>query len=643
MQTFRVAQALSILALVFQFASLTPALADAVTDTSLRNTFKQAEKHLWHSNSSRYKELYQKLHYYPLQPYLDQQRLITHLSLSKTKEIDDFLSQYKGSPLDWPLRKKWLRLLAKRKQKLLFLEYFTPNNDVAMNCQHLLFQLSNGVVPDIVLPQATKYWLSGKSQPKACDPLFKRWQQAGYRSPDIVWQRLALAAQGGKHTLIPYLTKLLPEKQQYLGRLWHKVRRDPSYVTKLQHFTKNAAKEVQILTYGLKRLVWRDPKRALMTYEKASVAFDFSMQQQQSIAAKFALALASKNHTQAKVWLDKVDDESLTKTMVQWRLVQVLKQQDWQQLKSELLTLPDKYQSALQWRYWYARSLLGLNEKDRGESLLKELSQQRHYYGFLAAGYLKQPVNLQDKPITISTQERKDILANPAAKRAFELFYLQRFGLARREWNYWLSQLTDRQKLVASKVANEAQWFDRAIFTLPKVGYLDDVDLRFPLAFDQSIKQQAQKQNINPAWAFAIARKESSFMTDANSPAGAKGLMQLLPSTAKEVGRRSISKNYLFDASNNIKLGTKYLRQLLNGNKGNSVLATASYNAGPYRVKQWLKNSETMPADMWIETIPYTETRDYVKSVLAYQQIYQFKVGQNNSLFDKLSDMHIAK
>jgi soluble lytic murein transglycosylase len=185
------------------------------------------------------------------------------------------------------------------------------------------------------------------------------------------------------------------------------------------------------------------------------------------------------------------------------------------------------------------------------------------------------------------------------------------------------------------------QWYDRDIFTLAKVGYLNDVNLRFPLGFETEIKHYAGNQKINPAWAFAITRRESSFMSDANSPAGAKGLMQIMPATAKQLARKKVSNQYLFKAKNNIKLGTKYLRNLLDRHHGNQVLATAAYNAGPHRVKSWLKDAKPLPADVWIETIPFKETREYVKSVLAYQQIYQDKVGQKGSLFDQIIAMNI--
>ncbi len=173
---------------------------------------------------------------------------------------------------------------------------------------------------------------------------------------------------------------------------------------------------------------------------------------------------------------------------------------------------------------------------------------------------------------------------------------------------------------------------------------MDDVTLRFPLAYNDEIKYHAAKYNINPAWAFAITRRESSFMSDAHSAVGAKGLMQIMPATAKQLTRRkTMTRNYLLNSKNNINLGTRYLKDLLDRYDGNQVLATASYNAGPYRVKSWIKSKKSVPADIWIETIPYKETREYVKSVLAYQQIYQYKAGEEPTLFSQLQKMNISE
>ncbi|MEW6989575.1 transglycosylase SLT domain-containing protein [Colwelliaceae bacterium 6441] len=610
----------------------------------LRQTFEKAEKQLWKSNSSTYQNLYQQLHFYPLQPYLDQKRLIHRMRLSSAKEIASFLEKYQGSPLDWPLRKKWLNYLIKRNRQSLFIEFFKPTNDVKLTCYYYQYQLKKGMKESVVLPKISALWVVGKSQPKACDPLFERWEKAGLRTEEHVWQRLAKAANGGKHTLIPYLTGLLPEKEQYLGKLWHKVRKDPAYITKLSRFPNKNSKEAAIYTYGIKRLIWRDQNRALKSYQSAQDIFSFDENQQQEIALKFSLALASKNHQAANEWLKQVDDENLTENIVQWKIADVLRKQNWQTIKTELLSLPSSQKDRQQWKYWYARSLLATDEKQQGQLIMEKLADSRHYYGFLAATYSDKPINLQDKPLQITEEEKIEMFKNAAGKRAFEFFHLGRYYQARQEWNYWLRQLTERQKLVAAKLANEIGWYDRAIFALSQVGYLDDVDLRFPLAFDEEIKSHSAKYAINPAWAFAITRRESSFMPDANSSVGARGLMQLMPNTAKQLTRRKkLSKKYLLDSKNNINLGTKYLKALLDRHKGNQVLATAAYNAGPYRVKKWLKSAAELPADIWIETIPFKETREYVKSVLAYQEIYQHKAGKESDLFNQLHSLNITQ
>lgn len=613
-----------------------------VTDIAQQNNFIKAEKLLSQTNSQQYKTLYNQLYYYPLRPYLDQRRLIETMQISSAGEIGTFLNKHQKSPLDWPLRKKWLTFLAKKDQGSLFLDFYKKTSDTVLNCQKLNFSLAAGIPESVVLPQVTKLWVVGKSINKVCDPLIKQWKKAGYITEDIVWRRISLAADGGKHTLIPYLTGLLPKKQQYLGRLWHQVRRDPAMVDRLHKFINKSEKESEIYIYGIKRLIWRDPDRAIVSYQKAQTIFTFSEKQKQEVSEKFAIALSSKNHAQARYWLDTLDSENINSNILQWQLTEALKQQNWSLVIIELAKMPERYKTKLQWKYWYARALIATDELENGQDVMSELANKRHYYGFLAASYLETPVSLQDHPLAISVQEKNKILLHPSAKRAFEFYYLGRYLEARREWRYWLTQLNEREKLVASKVANENGWFDRAIFTLSQVGYLDDVELRFPKAFDKKISQHAKHHRINPAWAFAITRRESSFMTDAQSPVGARGLMQLMPNTAKQLKKGSVSRKYLYNADNNIKLGTKYLRKLLDKNKGNQILATASYNAGPYRVKRWLKDIESMPADVWIETIPYKETRNYVKSVLAYQEIYQHQPGKVSRIFEQVINMNIG-
>lgn len=615
--------------------------SNSFADVAARKTYKLAENYLLKGNKARFNELYQNLHYYPLQPYLEQKKLISQMSMNNTKAIDDFLRNYRNTPLDWPLRKKWLQYLAKKNQQALFLKYYKPTSNASLTCRFHLYQLKAGLSQQLVLPKVTKLWTVGKSQPDACDPLFAIWQKQGYRTKDVVWQRLAKTADGGKSSLLPYLIKLLPEADKAVGELWRKVRSNPSYISRLSRFKLKDEKNTQILTYGLRRYIWRDPDNAIKLFKKAQQQFPFNQQQINSVTAKFATALASKGHKDAKNWLAKLPDEQLTSDLIQWRITEILRRENWQQIKQDLLTIPKSQQSRLQWQYWYGRSLLETDQKEQGTKTLTDVAQERHYYGFLAAGYLNLPVNLQHMPIDASVKEMNDVLTYPAAKRAFELFYIGEYSSARREWHYWLKKLNKREKLVASRVAYDKGWFDRGIFTLANVGYLNDIDLRFPLAFDSEINKNAKDKNIDPAWAFAIARRESSFMVDANSGVGASGLMQLMPATAKQLARKKVSRKKLYIAKNNIQLGTKYLKQLSDRYKGNIILATAAYNAGPNRIKRWIKERPDLPADIWIETIPFKETREYVKSVMAYKKIYQFKAGHSSQLFAEISTRDI--
>lgn len=627
--------------LLLVFIAAFSSKADELQHLEKREVFLALEKS-WDVHSPRFKKLSTELGNYPLKPYLEQKALLKNMSTKSYAQIKDFLKKYRSTPLDWSLRKKWLAYLIKRNRQSWFIEFYVPSSDASLNCHYYQYLLNKGQPEDEVLPKVTKLWVTGKSQPKACDPLFNQWTKAGYRTDENIWKRIKLAGAGGQHTLLPYLTKLLPSEDQYLGKLWLNVRRNPSYLTRTSRFKNKSVKETEILAYGLKRLIWRNPKKAIMAFNKTEKSFPYSTKQIQEITQKFALALASKDQPQADFWLHKVDDQYVTESVAQWRIASVLRTQNWLLIKKELLSLPESHQTTLRWKYWFARSLIATDKAAQGQKILHLLAQERQYYGFLAASYLETPFALNDAPIIISVEEEQSVMAEEGVQRAFELFYLKRFNQARKEWNDAIKNFTPRQKQVISKVAHNNRWYDRAIFTLANADYLDDVQLRFPLAYRDNVSQYATHSEINSAWVYAIARKESIFMSDASSSVSAKGLMQLMPATARQLVKDKITTPYLLDAEKNINLGTKYLRILLDKHKGNSVLATAAYNAGPHRVKTWLRGITSIPADMWIETIPYKETRNYVKSVLAFQQIYFHQMDEESEVFSQLLQMKIA-
>lgn len=608
-----------------------------------RKIFVDAERWSYHPDSQNYRQAVDQLQDYPLLPYLQQRALLSSLSLKKEKDIAAFLDKHSLTPLENPLRKSWLEYLAKRNDRARFLTYYKDVGDDFLRCTYVNYRLAQGEHNDATYQLITDLWLVGKSQHKACDPAFKQWTAAGQRSEQMIWQRLVLAADGGDHTLIPYLKSLLPAKHQYLGDLWHSARRNPASVSKLSQFPqKYPEREKQILIYALKRLVWRDQALALKTWQQGTSKFRFNDSEAQDVAHAFAIALASDDHPQAQFWLEKAIRQNADEELLRWHLTHVLRHDNWQQVVDVIEMAKPNLDADYASQYWLARSYEKLQAPELASKYFNQLADARHYYGFMASGKLAREPNMKDQPVQVP-KDLLDAVANlPGARRAKEFLALERFTEARREWLQMQSRLSQQQGLASAVLADSWGWHDQAIFAFSRFGYLDDVKRRFPLAFDQQLLGSAKKNQVDPAWAFAIARRESSFMVDANSSVGAKGLMQLMPETAKYLAKRSVTAQTLYDPEQNVEFGTRYLKYLMEKMQHNPVLATAAYNAGWSRVKRWLPK-EDMPLDLWVETIPYKETRNYVKAVLAYKQIYKQRLGEQQNLFRDLAKMQISQ
>jgi len=607
-----------------------------------RKLFVKAERLAHNPNSGAFKQIMQQLEGYPLKPYVELKTLSKFPFMANKKNIESFLAKYESSPLDRPLRKKWLTYLSTQNQPELFSHFYRDTGNIPLNCRYAEILLQKDPANAQAFLLAENLWVVGKSQPNDCDALFKKWQNAGKRTPELVWKRLSLAADGGNHTLIPYLKTLLPKDQQYLADLWLKVRRSPSEVSRVSHFpAKYSEKETEILVYGLKRLISNDRDLALRSWEKLSSKFTFSASQLKQISHRFAIFLALADHEQAEVWLEKATSFEPDAELLRWHLAHVLRQQNWQQAIDVIDFVPEEIVDGNVFQYWKARAYEKLGAKELADVGLHKLAKQRHYYGFLASGQLSEMTSLNDNPLQIAQGDLDELAALPAAQRAFEFRELGRNLSARREWFFLQSQLTQQQKITAAVLASQQDWHDQAIFGFSRSGYLDDLSRRFPMPFDSQLQSNAKKNNIDVAWAFAIVRRESSFMPDAASHAGALGLMQVMPSTASYLIKEKIQRNSLFNPNRNVELGTQYMRYLMDKMDNNPILATASYNAGWRRVKQWLPEKGNVPLDLWIETIPYKETRNYVKAVLAYQQIYSQHLGSSENLFKDLATMKI--
>lgn len=619
---------------------------------SQRAEFLRIEKQAWNTSDKDFAQRVLNLGDYPLIPYLIESKILHGLTTRKEDQVRAFLKEYQNTPLERRILRPWLRYLAKKNRKKLFMEFYQAIGDTKLTCRYLRYQLEDGVSKDELYPQIATLWNTSQSQPKDCDPLFKQWKADGQLTEELILQRVAKAAKGGQHTIITYLRTLLPEEKKYVADLWHKTRRSPSTVKRLSAFKgKYPEIETEIISYGLGRLIWRDKETALHTWEKAQTKFTFTDKQKAYVANKFAISLAIAKHAEAETWLIKSELLEQDKEVLRWHLATLLETQNWPSIINLIEKASPTLTHANEYQYWLARSYENMGKKEKATALYAQLARERHYYGFLSSARLGQSFNYQNTPLVIEQAAVDKIQALPSTKRALELRALERFHEARLEWRFTQRQLDEEEMLASAVIASQWGWHDQAIFTFSNTGYLNDVNRRFPMAYSDILTKEALRNKINPEWTFAIARRESSFMTDAVSSARAYGLMQVLPSTARYLEKKRVSNRSLMNPNTNAKLGNKYLRYLMDKVDDNMVLATASYNAGWSRVKGWLPEKETIEADLWVETIPFKETRNYVKAVMAYQQIYQQQLIEmsesqeptllENSVFGEFVQMQI--
>jgi soluble lytic murein transglycosylase len=588
-----------------------------------RAAFVRAEKRVWQMDNVELMETVQSLRDYPLIPYLIERKLSDRLQLSDEEQVRAFLVQYEGTPSARKLRRNWLQYLEKRQRAALFVEFYTATSDAALACAYLDFTVVLGTDITALYSQIAELWTVAESQPKQCTGIFKKWIAANQLGEDLVLLRIQKAADGGQHTLIPYLRTLLPKEKQYLADLWLNTRLNPAYVKNSKAFIgQYPLIEADIMSYGLTRLVWRDRSLAMQIMQKAETSMVFTQAQRVHIYSRFGIKLAIDNHEASKGYLLKaiaaVDDPEV----MRWHLAYLLRQQDWARVILLIENAAPQKVAEKKYSYWLARAYEQLGRQDEANILYKQVATNRHYYGFLASARVGLPYQLEYSPVVVPNELVFKIKSLASSQRAYELRKLDRQHEARVEWRHTQGQLDEDEKLATAVISSAWDWHDQAIFTFSRTGYLNDVTRRFPIAFADIMVREANKNDIEPEWAFAIARRESSFMPDAVSPANARGLMQLLPSTAKYLEERYISSRRLLDAETNARLGNKYLRYLMDKLDNNQILVSASYNAGWRNVQKWLPQDEALASDIWVELIPFRETRNYVKAVTAYKQIY---------------------
>jgi soluble lytic murein transglycosylase len=598
---------------------------------SQRRDFKAARQALADDRMAIYRRLAKGLKSYPLYGYLRYDELRKRLDRASDKEVRGFIRVYSDTPLAARMRTAWLWQLADEKRWRELLDAYSGRQPTKLRCLRLQARLAlrKGAPPDAgLLEEIRSLWLVGRSQPKQCDPPFEALHKAGGLDRETVWKRIELAMGRGKVSLAKYLKRFLDRRRDrvWVDR-WIAVRKHPKDTLSTATWLGDGPVAEQIAVHGLKRLANIDATQAMQLWKTLSRQVRLDAKPRNELENYIAKRTATQARPDAGKWLAtlaKPDAESRA-----WRVRSAVRSYDWQEVLAAYRALTPAQRGTDHWRYWQARALEELG-RPANRAVYRDLARRRGYHSFLAADRAGRPYEFQNRPLPVDPKATARVAAKPALVRARELFLTGYVADARREWLSAVRGMSKAQLKAAAKLADGWGWHDRAIFTVARAGDLRDMELRFPLTYQRHVKASAGDFGLDPAWVFGLLRQESAFQVDAHSPAGARGLMQLMPATGRSTARLLRSPlrhlNELLEAGRNIRIGSAYLKKVLDRNNGNQVLATASYNAGPYRVGTWLPD-RPLDADVWVENIPYKETRRYVKNVMAFTAIYDWRLG----------------
>ena len=620
------------------------ALASRPDDLGLRDVLA-AERALAAGDLETFTRLLGRLAGHPLLPYVRFAALRADPAGGSDAEIERFLADHGDTPLAGRLRPGYLDRLAGAGRWADYARVFEQDADpksasVERQCAYLQALLETGRADEALRPERMEpIWLHGRSRPDACDPAFAAWEAAGGLTPERVWGRIRLALEADQPGLARYLGKRLPEGEAARLDLWLALRQDPSRVLGLIDRPARDASDRAMVLDGVARLARSRPRDGADALERLvrRGGLDQSSDPDAWDAVHgevaWRLARSASPADRARAWTvwDRLTTREANLDAQERRLRAAVAASAWEWVIRWVEAMPAGETRDDRWLYWLARAQEALGLHQEAVASYVHAAGQRSLWGFLAADRVGRPYALDSQPLPADPARIAAFMAEPAMARIQALRALGRETDMRREWRDLTADLDHPGRMAAASVADSWGWHDQAIFTLAPTGYWDDLALRFPLRHRELVAEQAWQTALPEEWIFAVIRQESVFNPTVASHAGALGLMQLMPGTAREVAREleppvaDPGRLALLDPELNITLGANYLAWMRD-RFGHPALATAAYNAGPHRVRRWLPEGCT-DADLWILAIPFTETRGYVERVLAYRVIYRHRLG----------------
>jgi len=604
--------------------------ASGVGEASDIEKFSTAWRAAAHGRRADFEQLMPELEGYLLYPYLQYEDLRYRRAKVADEEMAEFLSGHRDWAFTPGLERAWLRTLGKRGRWDSLLLYAPGElEDTEVDCYLAQARINRGRTEGLV-PVAQSLWTVGESQPEACDGVFRWLKGEGGITSGLAWERIRRAMDARQPKFMRYLARFLaPEDRIWVDR-WYQL--DRSAYRQLKQATQwpDQEKGRDIAEYGLRRLARSNPDRAWDTWIAIESRFSWDPDTRGGILREMALWSAVEGIDTTPDRMNAVPLSFRDGKLMEWWARFSLANERWVETQKAIAGMPPEQSDDSRWRFWNARAQFEIGGIEESEEQLVQLSLEANYYGFLAADLLDLPYTICPEEPNVTAAQVDALKKQAGFQRALELRKAGVPNWSRSEWKTAVKPL-DRDGLrAAAALSTQENWPDMAIFALGNSGDLRWYEWRFPLKYAGLVQAQASSRDLDSAWVMGLMRSESAMAEDAISSAGARGLMQVMPGTAKQLARehsfRYTGHQQLMQAEDNIRFGTTYLRDLSDRFENNEVLVSGAYNAGPHVVERWMSERRTDDPAIWVETIPYFETRDYIPRVLAFSTIYDWRL-----------------
>ncbi len=564
---------------------------------------------------------------YVLEPYAAYWQFKLRLDEAAPGEVQAQLARFKDSLMGDRLRADWLKILGMRQQWELFdAEYpLVVSEDTELTCYLLQSRLRAGAA-DASSSQARALWFTGRDLPESCNAVFNTLVQRQQLIADDAWARIRLALEAGNTGVARRVAEYLLGKDPLDARVLASIAVNPQAFLDKRAFEQKTRADRETLMFAVHRLARTSPQLAAQQW--ARLGERFTEAERSYVWGLIALNGAQRHDPNALRWYGQAGE--LSDLQLAWKARTALRARSWPDVLAAIDAMSAKESQDAAWRYWKARALKTQGRPAEAQALLTPLAADFSFYGQLAAEELGARSYAPAAAYKPGKDEVAAIGKLPGLQRALAFYRLNLRLEGNREWNWTIRTLDDKELLAAAEFARRNEIYDRAINTAERTRELHDFSMRYPAPYREVMKDYASQQQLDEAWVYGLIRQESRFIASAKSSAGASGLMQLMPATARwvaqKLGLRNFSGTQTTEIETNINLGTWYMKHVLDTLDNHPVLASAAYNAGPGRARAW-RGEGPMEAAIYTESIPFNETRDYVKKVMSNATYYSQQFG----------------